>query len=41
MQLLFCVGVSTGTFKKLDLLLQGVCEGLDGSQRAFPPPHQD
>ena len=41
MQLPFCLDVSTGTFEKLDLLLRGVCEGLDGSQGAFPPPHQD
>lgn len=41
MQLPFCLDVSAGTFEKLDLLLWGVCERLDGSQGAFPPPHQD
>ncbi len=37
----FCVDISLATFKKLNQLLQVVCEGLDGSRGAYPPPHQD
>ena len=37
----FCLDVKRSTFEKLDLLLRCVCEGLDGSQGAYPPPHQE
>ena len=37
----FCVDLSRNTFEKLDMLLRLVCEGLDGVQGPYPPPHQD
>lgn len=40
-QLPFILDVCRPTFEKLDQLLHTVCEGLDGSQGAYPPPHQE
>ena len=40
-QLPFVLDVCRLTFEKLDQLLHTVCEGLDGSLGAYPPPHQE
>lgn len=41
LQLPFVLNVCQETFEKLDQLLKTVCDGLDGSHGAYPPPHQE